>query len=244
MRMIKGTVLIAVAAMPLIGSAQEAAETDVTWKSSVSLGATYKDGNTDKTLYTLNLKGDRFASKSDWINSLYGEYGETENEQTEGQLRGQSNYRYKFNSENFYGGIFAEGYHDAIKDINYRAKLGPNVGYYFINEKDMKFDASFGVNAVYESSADGDSDYAEWRVAGNYLWTMTKFSSLYANAEYSAAVDDSDDGLGLFVVGAKSKLNEKLSMFVELREEYDNMPAAGTEHTDTTVVAGLTYDIM
>jgi len=242
MRVIKSILMGAVLALPVAGLAQEV--TNVTWKSTLSLGATYKAGNTDKELYTMNLKGDRFAPASDWISSLYGEYGKTEGDQTEGQMRGQSNYRYKFDSEKFYGGIFAEGYHDAIKDINYRAKAGPNVGYYFIHKEAVKLDASVGINYVYESTAAGDSDYAEWRVAGNYLWTISKTATCYANAEYSAAVDDTDDGTGLLVVGAKSKLHERLSMFVELREEYDNLPAPGTEHTDTTLIAGLTYDIL
>lgn len=243
MKCVKGMIALTVLAMPLLGHAEEGA-TNVTWKSSISLGATYKDGNTDKTLYTMNLKGDRFAPKSDWINSLYGEYGKTEGSQTEGQMRGQSNYRYKFGTENFYGGIFSEAYHDAIKDINVRLKIGPNVGYYFINEDDMKLDASIGINEVYERTSEGEDDYAEWRVAGNFLWTITETASAYVNVEYSARVDDYEDGEGLLVAGAKSQIHEKLSMFVELREEYDNMPTAGTEYTDTTVLAGLTYDIM
>ncbi len=242
MRMIKGIALCAMLALPMAGLADEV--TNVTWKSSLSLGATFKDGNTDKELYTMNLKGDRYAPKSDWVNSLYGEYGKTEGAQTEGQLRGQSNYRYKFDSENFYGGVFAEGYHDALKDINYRLKLGPNVGYYFINHKAVKLDGSFGVNYVHETNSDGNDDHAEWRVAGNYVQTLSETASLYANAEYSSSVDDSKDGTGLFVVGAKSKMNEKLSLFLEVREEYDNLPVSGRERVDTTVVAGLTYDIM
>ncbi len=242
MRMIKGVVLAAVVAMPLMGMAD--AVTNVTWKSSLSLGATFKDGNTDKQLYTMNLKGDRYAPKSDWINSLYGEYGKTEGAQTEGQLRGQSNYRYKFDSENFYGGVFAEGYHDALKDINYRLKVGPNVGYYFINHEAVKLDGSFGVNYVHETNADGSDDHAEWRVAGNYVQTLSETASLYANVEYSSSFDDSKDGTGLLVVGAKSKVNGKLSLFVEAREEYDNLPVAGRERTDTTIVAGLTYEIL
>ena len=209
-----------------------------------SAGVTYKDGNTDKTLYTVDLKGDRFAEKSDLISSLHGEYGETEGAQTEGQLRAQSNYRYKFASENFYGGVFAEGYHDALKDVNYRVKLGPNVGYYFINSDAMKFDTSFGVNGVYESNSADSEGTAEWRIAGNYTWTVSKTASCYANAEYSASVEDSEDGLGLLVVGAKSAMSEKLSLYVELCEEYDNVPAAGTERTDTTIIAGLSFDIM
>ena len=225
----------------VMASADDA--TNVTWKSSVSLGATFKSGNTEKTLYTVNLKGDRYAPTSDLVSSLYGEYGETEGTQTEGQLRGQSNYRYKFGSEDFYGGVFAEGYHDAVKDINMRVKLGPNVGYYFINDEAKKFDTSLGINAVYES-ADKEEGMAEWRLAGNYTWTITEHSSCYASAEYSASVEDYEDGLGLLVVGAKSALSEKLSLFVELREEYDNIPATGTEFTDTTVIAGVSIDIL
>lgn len=247
MRMIKGIIFCAVVAMPLMGLGEEV--TNVTWKSSISLGATYKDGNTDKQLYTMDFKGSRYAPKSDWVNSLHGEYGLTQSGtnatvQTEGQLRGQSDYRYKFGTENFYGGVFCEGYHDAIKDINVRVKVGPNVGYYFINKKTMKLDASFGINEVYERTSDNEDSYAEWRVAGNYLWTISETASCYANAEYSAAVDEYENGTGLLVVGAKSKMTEKLSLFVELRDEYDNMPAADTQRLDTTITAGLTYDLL
>ncbi len=244
MRMIKGLILAAAAAVPLMSQAADEPVTNVTWKSSVSLGLTYKDGNTEKSLYTMNLKGDRFAPKSDWINSLYGEYGTTESAQTEGQLRGQSNYRYKFGSENFYGGIFAEGYHDAIKDIYVRVKIGPNIGYYFINSERTKLDGSIGINGVYEDTSQGEQEYAEWRVAGNYLYTISEGASCYVNAEYSTRIDDTDQGSGLLVVGAKSKLRERLSMFIEAREEYENNPAPGTEHTDTTIIAGLSYDIL
>lgn len=250
MKLIKGVVLGALVAVPIMGFADEV--TNVTWKSSISLGATVKKGNTDKTLYTMNFKADRRAPKSDWINSLYGEYGETENkgtgkdEQTEGQLRGQSDYRYKFGSENFFGGIFSELYHDALKQIDYRIKIGPNIGYYWINKEAMKLDTSFGINYVHEDVWGGSDDYAEYRAALNYLWQFAENSSYYLNIEYSANVEDVDDGGGLLVTGLKSKINSKFSMFVELRDDYDNMlpDDSDVEHNDVTFLAGLTYDIL
>lgn len=250
MKLLKCALLSAVVAMPVLGLADET--TNVTWKSSISLGATVKSGNTDKTLYTMNLKGDRYAPKSDWINSLYGEYGKTENqttgkkEQTEGQLRGQSDYRYKFGSENFFGGAFGELYHDALKKIRYRAKIGPLVGYYLINEENMKLDVSGGINYAHEKTATGDEDFAEYRAALNYLWTISENASYYFNLEYVANVEDVDDGSGLLVTGVKSKVSSKFSIFAELRDDYDNMPPAnaGVEYNDLTFLAGLTYDIM
>ncbi len=241
MNMVKGIVLSTLVAIPLAGLA----DTNVTWKSSVSLGATFKDGNTDKSLFTMNLKGDRLAEKSDLISSLYAEYGETESAQTEGQLRGQADYRYKFGDKNMFGGVFSEAYHDALKDLYLRLKVGPNIGYYLIKEEDVKFDTTFGINYGYENSAINERDFAEYRAAANYVRELSETASCYLNVEYSANVEDIEDGSGLLVTGLKSKVNTQLSMFVELRDEYDSRPdGPGVVNNDITVIAGLTYDFM
>ncbi len=241
MKMFKFIFLAVVVALPVAGLADEV--TNVTWKSSLALGATYKSGNTEKSLFTMNLKGDRFAPENDWLNSLYSEYGKTEGDQTEGQMRGQSEYRHKFGGGNFFGGVFGEAYYDDIKNIRTRLKLGPNIGYYWINRETMKFDTSVGVNWVYERTATTEHDFAEMRAAANYLWDFTETASYYFNIEYSANVEDTDDGNGLLVTGLKTKVSTQLAMFIELRDEYDNTPdGLGVEHNDVTIVAGLTYD--
>jgi len=239
---IKGAWLAALLALPVAGFAEDAA-TNVVWKSSLSLGATYKDGNTDKSLFTMNLKGERTSPENDWINSLYGEYGKTDGDQTEGQIRGQSEWRHKFGGKNLYGGVFGEAYYDDIKDIRTRLKLGPEIGYYFINKETMKLDLGGGLNYVYERTATTEEDFGEFRLSGNYLWDFTETASYYLNVEYSVNVEDYDDGNGLLVTGVKSKMGEQLSLFVELRDEYDNTPATTTtEHNDVTITAGLGYD--
>lgn len=254
MKYMKPAVLGLTIALPMFGLADEI--TNVVWKSSLSLGATVKQGNTEKSLYTMNIKADRATPKSNWINSLYGEYGETETEdattgatedvQTEGQLRGQSDYRYKFSDGNWFGGAFGEVYHDVLKEIDYRVKLGPNLGYYFIKDEKAKFDMSFGINYVHEKSGTEEENFAEYRVGLNYLRALSETASYYLNIEYTANVEDVDDGGGLLVTGVKSKINSRLSLFVELRDDYDNMTPEGSdvEHNDVTFLAGLTYDLL
>lgn len=248
MKIVTGIMLGALIAMPVVGFADEV--TNVTQKASVALGATYKSGNTEKSLFTLNLKGDRYSPKSDWINSLYTEYGKTQGDQTEGNARGQSDYRYKFGGNNLYGGVFGEGYYDDMKKIRTRLKIGPNMGTYFINEETKKLDASVGVNTVYERTSSSENSFAEIRLAGKYLWEVSETSSFYLTAEYSANAEDKDDGNGLFVTGLKSRVKANLSLFVELRDEYDNSPSfvsddeGNADYNDVTVLAGLTYDFM
>ena len=91
-------------------------------------------------------------------------------------------------------------------------------------------------------TADTEEDFGEYRVAANYLWNFAENASYYLNVEYSAKADDIDDGSGLLVTGVKSKVTEALAMFIELRDEYDNMPDDGVDNNDTTVIAGLVYD--
>ncbi|MDF7799011.1 DUF481 domain-containing protein [Pontiellaceae bacterium B1224] len=243
MKLVKGIVLGALLAMPVAGLADEV--TNVTYKSSVSLGATFKSGNTDQSLYTMDLNWNRYAPKNDWINSLYGEYGETENAQTEGKIRAQSDYRYKVGGSKFFVGAFGEALSDAIRKIRFRGTIGPDAGYYFINKEKHKFDVSLGLNYVYERTATEERDYGAWRLAGNYLIDFTEISTFYLNVSYSGNIEDVEDSTGLLVTGLKSKVKDNLSLFIEFRDDYDNEKDAGIEeNNDITVLAGLTYDIM
>ncbi|MDZ8119230.1 DUF481 domain-containing protein [Pontiella agarivorans] len=253
MKSIQGVVLATLIAAPMAGFAQDEAvvegESAVQWERNVSLGATYREGNTKKSLFTMNLKGDRFSEDFDLINSLYAEYGKTgtpgtPKAQTEGQVRGQSEYRHKFGDSKFFAGAYLVGLHDAIKNIRFRGKLGPSIGYYFIDTDEMKLDATFGLNYVYERTRTSEDTSGEYRAALNYLWKMTERSSYYLNLEYNANMEEVDtDNNGLLVTGLRSQVYETLSMFIEVRDEYDNLPDAGVaEHNDTTVLAGLSYD--
>lgn len=243
MQLIKGVIIAALVASPLMGLANVV--TNTYWESSVSAGATYKEGNTDKRLFTGKYSADRFSKESDWLTRMYAEYGKTDGAQTEGQFRVQSNYRYKFgDSKDWFGGVFSEGYYDDIKRVRTRLKVGPNLGYYFINDEKMTLDSSFGVNYVYRRTADSEDDYSEYRIAGNYKWEFSETAEYYLHLEYGARTDDIDDGSGLLVTGVKSKMSDKLAMFIELRDEYDNEPDPGVDHNDVTVTAGIAYDIM
>ncbi|HEY5653520.1 MAG TPA: DUF481 domain-containing protein [Pontiella sp.] len=249
MKLIKDMCLVALMVMPVIGLA-EGEEAGVKWDKSFAAGVTYKGGNTEKTLVTSNLKGDRYSKDSDWINSLYGEYGKTEGEITEGQLLGKSDYRYKFGDEkNMFGGVFGEILYDDIKKIRTQAKAGPNVGYYFVNTDKVKLDASFGVNYVYRRTVAEEDNFGEYRVAANYKNKLSETADYYLSLEYAANAEDTDDGNGLLVTGLKNKVNSQISTFIELRLEYDNIPtildeATGdrADYTDATIIAGLTYD--
>jgi putative salt-induced outer membrane protein YdiY len=243
MRVVKGMIIAALFALPVAGWADAGSDTNIVWKKSITAGFSYKDGNTDKMIYTANIKADRTSEKSEWINSLYGINGKTDGETTDSEIRLQSEYRYKFGEKDWYAGIFTEGYHDDIREIKYRVKVGPNIGYYWVNEEKMKFDTSVGINGVAEKNADETTQYGEYRLAANFLWDFTETASYYCNISYEIEMDDTEKAKGLLVTGLRSKINNQLSMTVELRDDYDNKPVGdGVDNNDVTILGGLTYD--
>ncbi|MCF7847652.1 MAG: DUF481 domain-containing protein [Kiritimatiellales bacterium] len=81
-------------------------------------------------------------------------------------------------------------------------------------------------------------------MAERFDWQFSETSSCYLNSELYSRMDDVLDCTALLVTGLKSKMTSKLSLFVELRDEYDSVPDSDDiEHNDVTVMAGITYDI-
>lgn len=222
----------------------KAATTNVTWKSSLSLGASYRSGNVEKSVYTVNLKGSRYGPKVDWLGSMYGTYGKTEGFQTEGQFLGKSDYRYKILGHNkFYGGLYAEIFQDAIKDIQLRVKVGPNIGYYFVYRDAFKFDASAGTTFTYEKASKTTKTFGALRLTGSYDRKITDAASCYFNVEYSVSFEDSNDNDGSLVTGVKNKVNKNLSLNVEVRDQYDNVSGqSNVNRNDVIVTTGLVCD--
>jgi len=219
------------------------AKTNVVWKSSAGMGITHKSGNTDKTLYTFYANVDRRTKKTSFLNDFYAEYGETEGEKTEASIRYLTEWRKRMKKKWFFG-VNGDLYHDGIKDIDCRIKIGPAAGYYFINKDRVKLDGSLGAVIVYEKTDDSAGRFGQFRLAERLDWKFSETASYYFNTEWYLRMDDVLDNQILVITGVKAKMNSRFSLFVELRDEYDSVPEIDdVEHNDITVIAGVKYDI-
>lgn len=214
------------------------------WENEAAVGASYRSGNTDRSMYTMNVKRERYSDENDWLHSFYGEHGETEGLQTEGLARAQSEFRFRFANPDYFASIFTQGVHDSIRGIRFRGQLGPNVGYYVVQDERMKWDVAAGVNLTYDKGIEEEATYTGFRLASNFNWDFSEQASIYAEVELNGnAEEPTEDYYGWLVLGVKSGLLESVSMFAEMRNDYDNMPdAVGSERNDLLVTLGLVYD--
>jgi putative salt-induced outer membrane protein YdiY len=219
-----------------------AAEAD--WKNEVSLGLNYRSGNTEKSLYKLNVKSEKYSSAHDWLHSVYAEQGMTEALQTEGLVRFKSEYRLRATAQNYYGSLVVQGLHDAIRGVKLRAQFGPSYGYYFVQSDQVKIDASIGLNATDDHTILTHDLYLAYRLAGNINWKFNSQASLYVNGEVSGNVEEpAQDFQSLFVIGIKSAITDTVALHAELRDDYDHQPdKVGAKKNDLLITIGLTYN--
>ena len=215
-----------------------------TLEYEMALGANYRSGNTEKSLYTLNVKRERYSDESDWLYGFYGEQGETEGEKTEGMVRASSEYRVRFSNPIYFASVVAQGLHDSIRGIRLRTQLGPSLGMYVMDEGGLKVDMAAGFNATYDRGIGESSQYAGYRFSANLNWDFSEQASCYAQVEISGNLEEPlEDYYGWLVLGLKSGLLDSVSLFAELRDEYDNMPdAVGSKRNDLLFNLGLMYD--
>ena len=237
--MMRWSILIACLAIALMGVAAENE-----WDNEASLGLNYRSGNTEKSLYILNLKSEKFNTDYDWLNALYAEQGKTEALKTEGLVRFKSEYRLRAADRSQYGSMLFQGVHDAIRGVKLRAQIGPSYGYYFLQSEAMKIDASMGLNATDERTELAHEFYMAYRFASNVDWQFNERASFYFNGELTGNVEEpTDDFQSLLVFGLKSGVTDRIALHAELRNDYESRPEwVGSEKNDLLITVGFTYD--
>ena len=213
------------------------------WKVTVYGSFAAKSGNTVEKSYKY---GGEFAKKDDKVYryklKVDGKYGQTEKQVTDSKAEASGEMRRMLEERWFaYGTLSA--LHDDIKNLSYRVKAGPGLGYYFADTDALIADVSSGPLYVLEKTPDGDSGYLAWRLAQWFDWKITDTFRWWISTEAVLEAADIAAYTLAFKTGVDSKLNENLSLIVVLEDDYDSAPekAGNIKKNDMEVSTGLRY---
>lgn len=213
------------------------------WEGSAALGLTLTRGNSDTTLFNLNIQGDRKKGKTELHLGLDGTYGESDGTKNNEQIKGTGQYNRTFGNEDrwyFYGRL--EAYHDGIADIDGRFTLSPGMGYYFIKNEKISLRGEIGPGAVIEKLGGEDWDaYCTLRVAERFEYTINDRAKLWQSIEFLPEVTDFNNYIMNAEVGIETGITEKWALRVVFQDSYDSQPAPGRESNDMKLVAGVAY---
>jgi putative salt-induced outer membrane protein YdiY len=210
------------------------------WTGSVSLGATYSDGNTDRRSTSATADAEYRREKDRTTLGLLWNYAEEQGSVTDRKAQGRIKYD-RFFSKKMYGLAQTSAEYDwsASLDLRYTAGLG--VGYQFQDKPSWKVSGELGVSYVnndYVGTVD-DTDYVAARAAYNWDWKPNTKYNLSQTGEIFPSLETADDVSAR--VDTKGRMNLTDKMFAQLQWlfQWDNTPATGKVRTDNLVMLGI-----
>lgn len=214
------------------------------WKASVYGGYAAQSGNTVASSYSY---GGEFSQNGKLYRGklkLDGKYSKTEDQVTTSKAEASGEMRRMLN-EHWFGYGVLSALHDDLKDLSYRIKTGPGMGYYFVDSKELTADVSSGPLYILEKTSGIRNGYLAWRFAQGVDWKITDTLRWWISTE--ADVDTTDTAA--YIISAKTgietKIHGNLSLFVTVEDDYDSLPedADTIKKNDFEISTGLRYTL-
>jgi putative salt-induced outer membrane protein YdiY len=236
----------------MIGSAETADTTNAPpknpWETTAAAGVTLTSGNSETLLATLTLDTKRKTAKDEALAGIAGGYGQNKNQDTGNTDKntefvnafGQYNHLF---SEKFYAGLRLDGTYDGIAELDYRIRITPLAGYYFIKTPKTTLSAEVGPSAVFEKhSGEDEETYLGLRIGQRFDHKLTETTKIWESVDYVPRVDDWINKYVVTVeVGVDTAINKHWSLRVVFQDIYDSAPTPGRENNDLRLVAGTAY---
>lgn len=222
------------------GSAGLTPETKPAWEHTVSAGVSLTRGNSQTALFTADFLAVKKTPVNEYSFGLGGAYGDTSGKDTVNNYKAFAQWNHLFN-DRFYGYVRGEALRDVIEDLDYRITVGPGVGYYFIKEKMTTLAGEAGIAFTARELGHKSDTYATARIAERFEHKFSDHARIWQSAEFLPQVDDFDNFVFNFELGAEAALSKSLNLQAKLVDSYQNRPAAGRLKNDVAIIAGVNY---
>jgi putative salt-induced outer membrane protein YdiY len=242
--------IVLAAALMCVGSglafAQSADPKTNKWDTTAAAALTLTRGNSETLLATLSLDTKRKWERDEALLGISGGYGESKvndvNTKNTEFVQGYAQYNHLF-TDRFYGALRLDGQYDGIAGIDYRFKVSPMVGYYFIKNDRMTLAGEAGPSLIYEH-LEGQDAHGYWaaRLAERWDYKLTATTKVWESLEYLPKVDDwAKNYLLNFEAGIDTAINKAWSLRVVFQDQYASEPASGRKDNDMRLLAGTAY---
>ncbi len=226
------------------------------------------EGNTDTAAFALDFAGKKAWGVTSLGLDVDAIYGTQDNIENKNRVIGELNLDYKLTDR--FALNYVAGYKtDKFSGFDYQFYTGPGFKYIAVDTKahhldfkgnllysiDQGSDKYYDINSSDEikypypdgksntTKTDGTySDGYGYMVALNYYWQITQNFKFLQEASYRSGFDNPKNYFVVSKTGIESKLSDMLSMGVSYKINYTNLPPAGNELTDKTLLISLIID--
>lgn len=183
------------------------------WSSTITLGANFREGNTDQIDYSAKARVSRRTTESRFRTDYLGNYAKSDDEKTANNHRLNSHFDWFLSHQFYLRPVFGEYYSDPFSNIKSRFTIGSGIGYNFI-----------------------DTSKTEWSLSGGPAYTFTQFDEVEVGE-----TDNEDNATLVFESAFSTELTDSMDYFFDYRMQLGNEDSGGyTHHAITGILVELT----
>lgn len=216
---------------------------DVDFDTSLNLGLTLTDGNSETMLGNASLTsaGELTAGSSLRL-GIEGSYGESKiDDQTQTTVenaRGFLQLKHDV-SKRWYAALNVAASYDNIAEIDYRVILGPAFGGYIIRSDNLRLTAEVGPSYLWERVSKVRDNYLVLRIAERLEYQLNETAQIWQAAEFLPKTEEFDIFLINAEIGVSAAMTSRMSLRVVLQLSHDSTPGPDLEKNDFTLISGL-----
>ena len=210
------------------------------WESSVTAGLTLTRGNSHSLLFTGDYLTAKKTPKNEYSLGLGAAYGRQDATDTVNNYKAFGQWNHLFTSR-FYDYVRADALRDIVADLDYRASVGPGLGYYLIKNDQTTFATEAGGGMEIEHLGGKYDSFGTMRLAERFEHKFGGRARLWQTAEILPQVDQLDNYVVNFEIGLESAISKSFSLKTYLDDSYQSIPAAGRQKNDIKLVSGISY---
>ena len=208
--------------------------------SSLALSYVKTTGNTDSTVFNALGKTKQSIDATQWYDAkLDAQYGKTNGNKDADKFIINANYNKTISNALYY--FIALNYkNDKFSGYDYKASIGPGLGYSVLKNDMQNLDLKLGVLYAKDKLENGRSDsYALGENELNYEHKLNDTVTISQNLKYSQSLENSKNYTASSQTGIKSKMTDKLSLGLSYTIDYTNLVPNNVERTDKKFLTSL-----
>jgi len=212
------------------------------WVSSVDLALNAASGNSDTGYFTAGLTLDKKRGKNEYVAKISYAYGEESGEKSLDELLALASWK-RVGSGGYYTGARLDMRQDSLADLDYRLGATFLQGYNLYKSKKGWVTPEIGVGFTLQELGDSETERLNAYVglhAEYWLHAKTRF---YMSSTLFVPFKESSAAYFWGELGIETLLTERMSLKLYLQDSYENSPAAGKEHNDLRIIAGLSFKL-
>lgn len=217
--------------------------TGLDWSGRLNASGEVLDGNSNKKSFGLDGLAKARGARNRYTLGAEVDWAEDEGEETENDQMVYFEFD-RFMTDKMFTGARIQFESDKIADLDLRTKVGPYVGYQYVESDDLNLGTRLGIDYIHEDFESGDTEEdiaATWGLDYDQRFFDKAIQAFYKH-DLSVPFDDTEGFLFESEAGVRFPVANVLTGTFQVDFDWDNEPAVGIEEGDTKYGLKLGYE--